>query len=108
MLIIAPIERGCDAFALHPGPAIRKPQRRIDVAAIGYELVPLGVGDKRRREFERFQQNAVARPLVIEGEAIARMADADRAAGMMQPIRRLITRRLTRGVNRIVRAKRIT
>ena len=50
------------------------------IAAVRHEGQPFAVGDQAVGEREGLQQRLVARPLVVEGEAVAVVADLDDAA----------------------------
>ena len=52
---LAPVKRRGDALALHPAPAVRQPQARIGIAAIGDEFLPLAIGHQPVSQREGFQ-----------------------------------------------------
>ena len=69
--VVAPVERTGDAFLPHPGPAVRQPQGRRRIAAVVDEFAPFAVGDAPSGELMAREEDAVARPLAVEGEAVA-------------------------------------
>ena len=70
--VVAPVERRGDALALDPGPAVATAtELGVGIAAVGDELAPLAVGDRRLAIAWRLEQGAVARPFAVEGEAVA-------------------------------------
>ena len=77
---LLPIERRAPAFRLHARPSRRKPEQRRPIAAVGHERHPFRIGDEPVREFIRFEQHAMARPLAVEAEPLAVMSDLDHAA----------------------------
>lgn len=87
----APVERGIDAFALHPGPAVRQPQRGLAVAAVFHEGQPFAVGDGVRGQRVRLQPDGVARPFAVEHErgAVVGPADLHWAAAEVGPAGRV-------------------
>ena len=85
----APIEvpvvgRGASG-AVAPTPAVRQPERRLVVAAVGDELTELAAGDRLRGDAERLEPGAMSGRLVVEREAVAGVADVDEAAVVVQP-----------------------
>ncbi len=80
VLALLPIKRRAPAFRLHRRPSGGEPEQGRPVAAVGHELHPLRIGDKAIREFKRFDQRTMPRPLAIEGEAFAVVSDFHYAA----------------------------
>ena len=80
VVALFPIERRRPAFRLHRRPSRGEPEQRLPIAAVGDELHPFRIGDEPIREFVRFDQHAMARPLAIEAEALAVVSDLDDAA----------------------------
>ena len=55
----------------HPCQPVRKPQRRRFIPSIGDERAPLSIGDQPIGERKGFEQHAMARAFIVEGEAFA-------------------------------------
>ena len=53
---VAPVARRVPALRLDHGPAVRQPQRRRGVAAVGHELEPFAVGHEIARDASLAQQ----------------------------------------------------
>jgi hypothetical protein len=83
--VMTPVERGLDAVRVHPVPAVRQPQLRPAIAAVVHEGSPLAVGDGPVGERVGVKQHRMARPLAIEGEVAAIMADLDDPARPLHP-----------------------
>ena len=86
LFVIAPIKRRTNGVFPYPAPSVRKPQGRRIVSAVGYEFIPFAIGDKSRGQSERFEENAVSRSLVVEGEPVCLMTYPRDAAGVRMPI----------------------
>ena len=67
--------RGLPAFIALRGKAITQPERRGRIAAVLHEGEPFGVGNEMAGEFDRADQRAVRRLLIVEMKAVVRMAD---------------------------------
>ena len=72
---LAPIAGRLPALRLDRRPAVRQPQGRRRVAAVGHEFEPFAVGDERRRKPHRPQHDLMRRLFVVEAEAVAVVAD---------------------------------
>src|SRR6185312_15956698 len=79
--LIAPIERRGPPLLLHQSPAIGQPELGAAIAAIGDESEVFARRGETGREPERLEPHLVARPLIVESEAVAAMADLAQAAG---------------------------
>jgi hypothetical protein len=66
----SPLPRARDAEA------VRQPQLRAQIAVVLDERDDLAVGDGAVSDRERFEEHAMARPLVVEREALAVVSDA--------------------------------
>src|SRR5579859_3997722 len=69
-----PIERRVPALLLDRPPAIREPELRARIATLLHEAQILTVGDQAVGKAEGIEELAVARPLVVEGEALEAIA----------------------------------
>src|SRR6185503_6840430 len=87
--ILAPVQRGDDAFLLHPCPAFREPQRGRRIAAIVDELAPFLVGDAAAGDLMAGKEDAVARAFGIEGEGVIWRSDLDDPLAAAMPGKRL-------------------
>jgi hypothetical protein len=87
-LLVTPVQRLRDAFALHPVPAFRQPPARLAIAPGLHERLVLRVGDQSVGKLVRRQPDAMARRLVVEREPRARMADLAAAAFEPHPAQR--------------------
>ena len=86
---VLPVERRLPAAGLHRVPAVGQPQLGPPVAAVGDEGQVLAVGHRPRGELEGVAADAVARAFVVEGEAVAVVADRRcRPAGEGEPAQR--------------------
>ena len=75
-----PIQRCNPLLGLHRGPAIGEPELGTGITVVLDEADPVGVGDEVIGEGVWAQQGLVRRALVVEGEALAIMADGDQTA----------------------------
>ena len=80
VLALVPVKRRGPSFRQHGRPSGGEPEQRISIAAVGHERHPFRIGDEPVREFVRFEQHAMPRPLAIEGEACAVVSDLHHAA----------------------------
>ena len=80
-----PVKRRLDPVLAHPGPAVGEPEQRIGIAAVGDEAEPFGVGHRPVGKAVGMEQHLVARPLAVEGETGAVVADLGEAAVMDRP-----------------------
>src|SRR5262249_32655865 len=72
---LLPVEGRAPAARERGGETVGEPELRARVAAVAHELEVLGVGHGPRGELEGLDEDAVARALVVEGEAAAGAAD---------------------------------
>jgi hypothetical protein len=70
-----PVERSLPALAVHDGPRVREPQVVPAIPAFAHELQIFAVRDEPIRERERFDEQAMARRLVVEAEVLPGRAD---------------------------------
>src|SRR5438445_237213 len=70
-------------FADRPGH--RQPEFGAGVPAVGDELAVFAARDRMASEAVRVEPDLVARPLIVEGEARAGMADLVEPAGKLDP-----------------------
>ena len=80
-VMVLPVTGSLPALVLHCGPAIRKPQHRIGVAAVLDELGPLAVGHQRTRDAHLPDQDTVRRRFIVETISFALMTDGVDAFG---------------------------
>src|SRR5690348_17477980 len=80
IVIFQPIERRAPSFFLHFGPAVRKPEFRAAIAAIGDEGAIFAIAHRPRGDAERPEQYLMARQLIVETEARTVMPDKADAA----------------------------
>src|SRR4051812_10147425 len=76
----APVERRAPALSLDRGPAFGQPKLRTGVASVFDEGQVFAAGRQAAGQHEGLEPDPVAGPLVVEGEALAVMADLDKAA----------------------------
>src|SRR5439155_12732894 len=74
-VIAMPVERRLPALLLHRRPALRQPEFRPTIAALGDEFEIVSATDRLGGEAERLEPDLVARPLIVECETRAGMAD---------------------------------
>src|SRR6202040_3008390 len=84
-IVLEPIERRLPILLLHARPAIRKPEFRTAIAAIGDESLIFAIAHRTRRDAEGAQQDLMARAFIVEGKALAVMADQRQPPRMFQP-----------------------
>src|SRR5215471_4786280 len=89
IVILEPIERSFPMFFLRARPAVRKPEFRAMIAAIGDEGPIFRVADRARSDAEWSQQRLVTRAFIVEGKALAVMTNQRQAAGHGDHIERL-------------------
>src|SRR6202000_1876846 len=77
-----PIERAVPGLLPRQCPAIGEPKLGPRVSAVGDEFEIFAAGDEPRRDPERLYRDGVHRALIVEGEALAAIADLDLAARM--------------------------
>ena len=80
LAVRAPVERRVPAFGADPSPALGQPELRTAVAPVGHEGQPFAIGHQAVGKLERLQPGLVTRPLVVEGEVLALMPQADEPA----------------------------
>src|SRR5207249_5011130 len=80
-VLAAPVERRLPALLLHRRPALRQPEFRPAIAALGDEFEEVAATHRVRGEAERLEPNLVARSLIVERETRAGMADLVEPAG---------------------------
>src|ERR1700730_18375682 len=84
-VLMAPVERCLPALLLHRRPALRQPEFRPAIAALGDEFEIVAATDRVRGEAELIEPDLVARPLVVECESRTAMADLVEPAGELDP-----------------------
>ena len=73
--IAEPIGRRIQVLVLNKRPAVGQPELGAPIATISNEFEVLTTTYRPRRDAERTQQDIMAGPFVVEGEAVAVMAD---------------------------------
>src|ERR1700761_512900 len=63
---LAPMPRRLPFLMVGGGKAVHQPQRRLAVAAICHEGLPLGIADEMARQSDGADQRAVHRLLIVE------------------------------------------
>ncbi len=81
-----PIEGRPPALALNGRPTVGQPQLGAFVTSVGHETQPVAAAGRPVRDGVRVDDNAVARLLVVEGEARSIVADEPDAAGELDPV----------------------
>ena len=104
---LLPVQRRLPAALPHGTPALRQPETRGVVAAGIHEREVLPVDHRPIGEPIRAQVNGVARALVVERKAVAFVADAVQAAGLLAPAERACRRTAWQRDRVIGRAKRV-
>ena len=92
-LVVArgPVEGRLPRLLVRRVPTIGEPERRCGVSAIVDECAPLATGDETIGDLERVEPDLVDGSFVVEREARSAVADLDDAAGVVEPLCRLLT-----------------
>ncbi len=108
--ITAPVDGVLQPLRTPPVPALGQPVGRLAVAAGLHESQVLRVGHRSDGDLEGLQEDGVARRLVVEGEALAIVADLRQAAFQAPPrgvLRRNGVRHHGRGCALVGRPQRV-